>query len=57
MSLVYAKTWVDSVFRALWFAAQSRNILHYPLIRLQPSDAKLGKLQVRQKWLSLGLPR
>ena len=40
MVLVYAKT-VDSVFRALWLAAQSRNILHYSLIRLQPSGAKL----------------
>ena len=31
--LVYTKT-VDSVFRSLWWAAQSRNILHYSLIRL-----------------------
>lgn len=38
--LVYAKR-VHRVFRALWLAAQSRNILHYSLIRLQPSGAKL----------------
>ena len=40
MYLVYAKT-VDSVFRVLWLVAQSRNILHYSLIRLQPCGAKL----------------
>ena len=42
--LVYTKT-VDSVFRALWLATQSVNILHYSLIHLQflrASDAKLG---------------
>ena len=42
-SLVYTKT-VDSVFRALWLATQSVNILHYSLIHLQflrASDAKL----------------
>ena len=35
---------MDSVFRTLWLAAQSRNILHYSLIHLQfhrASDAKL----------------
>ena len=35
---------VDSVFRALWLATQSVNILHYSLIHLQylgTSDAKL----------------
>ena len=32
--LVYTKT-VDSVFRALWLATQSVNILHYSLIHLQ----------------------
>ena len=40
--LVYTKT-VDSVFRALWLATQSVNILHHSLIRLQflqASDAK-----------------
>ena len=40
--LVYTKT-VDSVFRALWLATQSVNILHYSLIHLQflrASDAK-----------------
>ena len=31
--LVYTKT-VDSVFRALWLATQSGNILHYSLIHL-----------------------
>ena len=31
MRLVYNKT-VDSVFRALWLATQSVNILHYSLI-------------------------
>jgi len=43
-SLVYTKT-VDSVFRALWLATQSVNILHYSLIHLQflrASDAKLA---------------
>ena len=42
--LVYTKT-VDSVFRALWLATQSVNILHYSLIHLQfllASDAKLA---------------
>ena len=42
--LVYTKT-VDSVFRALWLATQSVNILHYSLIYLQflrASDAKLA---------------
>ena len=42
--LVYTKT-VDSVFRALWLATQSVNILHYSLIHvhfLQGSDAKLA---------------
>ena len=34
LHLVYTKT-VDSVFRALWLATQSVNILHYPLILLQ----------------------
>ena len=34
MYLVYTKT-VDSVFRALWLATQSVNILHYSLIHLQ----------------------
>ena len=40
---VYTKT-VDSVFRALWLATQSVNILHYLLIHIQflrGSDAKL----------------
>ena len=32
--LVYTKT-VDSVFRTLWLATQSVNILHYSLIHLQ----------------------
>ena len=38
---------MDSVFRALWLAAQSVNILHYSLIHLQflrTSDAKLAKV-------------
>ena len=42
--LVYTKT-VDSVFRALWLATQSVNILHYSLIHLQflrASDANLA---------------
>ena len=42
----YTKT-VDSVFRALWLATQSVNILHYSLIHLQflrASDAKLAKV-------------
>ena len=44
--LVYTKT-VDSVFRALWLAAQSVNIQHYSLIHLQflrasDGDAKLA---------------
>ena len=42
--LVYAKT-EDSVFRTLWLATQSVNILHYSLIHLQllrASDAKLA---------------
>ena len=41
---LYTKT-VDSVFRALWLATQSVNILHYSLIHLQflrASDAKLA---------------
>ena len=41
--LVYTKT-VDSVFRTLWLATQSVNILHYSLIHLQflqVSDMKL----------------
>ena len=41
--LVYTKT-VDSVFRALWLATESVNILHYSLIIFQfprASDAKL----------------
>ena len=36
---------MDSVFRALWLATQSVNILHYSLIHLQflrASDAKLA---------------
>ena len=40
---IYTKT-ADSVFRALWLATQSVNILHYSLIHLQflrASDAKL----------------
>ena len=44
MYLVYTKT-VDSVFRALWLATQSVNILQYSLIHLQflrASDAKLA---------------
>ena len=44
LSLVYTET-VDSVFRALWLATQSVNILHYSLIHLQflrASDAKLA---------------
>ena len=42
----FTKT-VDSVFRALWLATQSVNILHYSLIHLQflrASDTKLGKV-------------
>ena len=42
--LVYTKT-VDSVFRALWLATQSVDILHYSLIYLQflrASDSKLA---------------
>ena len=42
--LVYTKT-VDSVFRVLWLATQSVNILHYSLIHLQflrTNDAKLA---------------
>ena len=41
---LYTKT-VDSVFRTLWLATQSVNILHYSLIHLQflrGSDAKLA---------------
>ena len=41
---IYTKT-VDSVFRALWLATQSLNILHYSLIHVQflrASDAKLS---------------
>ena len=44
--LVYTKT-VDSVFRALWLATQSVNILHYSLIHLQflrVSDAKRAQV-------------
>ena len=39
---------MDSVFRALWFATQSVNILHYSLIHLQflrASDAKLTQVE------------
>ena len=42
--LVYTKT-VDRVFRALWLATQSVDILHYSLIYLQflrASDSKLA---------------
>ena len=38
---------MDSVFRGLWLATQSVNILHYSLIHLQflrVSDAKLAKV-------------
>ena len=37
------KQWI-AFFRALLLAAQSRNILHYSLIRLQPSSAKLAQV-------------
>ena len=43
-NLVYTKTG-DSVFRALWLASESVNILHYSLIHLQffrESEAKLA---------------
>ena len=52
MYVFYTKT-VDSVFRALWLATQSLNILHYSLIHLQflrASNAKLA--QVASKILS-----
>ena len=39
--LVYTKT-VDRVFRTLLLATQSVNILHYSLIHLRASDAKLA---------------
>ena len=38
---------MDTVFRALWFATQSVNILHYSLIHLQfhrASDAKFAQV-------------
>ena len=41
---MYTKT-VDSVFRELWLATQSRDIQYYSLIHLQllrASDAKLA---------------
>ena len=44
ISVLSTKT-VNSVFRALWLATQSVNILHYSLIHLQflrASDAKLA---------------
>ena len=44
LKIFFTKT-VDTVFRALWLAAQSVNILHYSLIHLQfllTSDAKLA---------------
>ena len=44
--LVYTKT-VDSIFRLLWLATQSVNILHYSLIQLKflrASNAKLAQV-------------
>ena len=44
---VFSTKTVDSVFRALWLATQSVNILHYSLIHLQflqASDAKLARV-------------
>ena len=41
--LVYTKT-VDCVFRTLWLATQSVNILHYSLIHLQFLWASIAKL-------------
>ena len=47
--LVYTKT-VDSVFRTLWLATQSVNILHYSLIHLQFLQVRNAKLaQVSSK--------
>ena len=40
---------MDSVFCALLLAAQSQNILHYSLIRLQPSGAKLAHVTCTTK--------
>ena len=40
---------MDSVFHALLLAAQSRNILHYSLIHLQPSGAKLAQVTCMTK--------
>ena len=43
---------MDSVFRALWLATQSVNILHYSLIHLQflrASDANLKLAEVASK--------
>ena len=49
MCLVYTKT-VDSVFRALWLATESVNILHYSLIQLQvpPSEQRQTRASCEQ---------
>ena len=57
LDFVYPKT-VDSVFRALLLAAQSRNTLHYSLIHFQfprATDASYSR-KLRAKWLPGLLP-